>query len=66
MAKQHLFFDKDNSNAEGIGSFCFIYWRDVVLGRNGEVELLIVFLLFVSLSLSMGRLQGFFSSSRGL
>jgi len=31
----------------------------VVLGRDGIAGLLIVSLLFVSLSLSMGRLQGF-------
>jgi hypothetical protein len=39
-----------------IENFCFIYWRDVVLGRDGVAGLLIIFLLFVSLSLSMGRL----------
>jgi hypothetical protein len=31
-----------------IRSFCFIYWRDVVLERDGETGLLIVFqLLFL-------------------
>jgi hypothetical protein len=34
-----------------IESFCFIYWSDVVLERGGEARLLIVFQLFVSLSL---------------
>lgn len=39
-----------------IESFCFIYWRDVVLERDGEVVSLIVFQMYVSLSLPMGRL----------
>jgi hypothetical protein len=37
-----------------------LYLLDVVLGRDGEVGLLVVSQLFVSLSSSMGRLREFF------